>query len=90
MGTTWGKSTLIYLMRPAKSYIRRRLRALLLVKESDKLAWETTLSKLLLPLSERGSTLKRKNLAHLGADSSLLEQTPFQRGFVCRKANMKS
>ena len=35
--------------------------------------------KLLILLSEKGSTLKRKNLLPVEANSLLLEKTPFQK-----------
>ena len=47
-------------------------------------------SELLLHPSEKGSSLKGKNLPQMGADSFLLEKTPFSRDLACRKANRKS
>ena len=40
--------------------------------------------------SANGSTLKGKNLLPLGANSFLLERTPFQKVLVSRIANSKS
>ena len=39
------------------------------------------MSELFLALSEKGSTLKEKNLLPLGANSLLLEKSPFQKSF---------
>ena len=47
-------------------------------------------SELLLHPSEKGSSLKGKNLPQMGADSFLLEKTHFSRDLACRKANRKS
>ena len=45
----------------------------------NTLSRETTLSKLILLPSEKGSSLKGKNLLPLGANSILLEKTSFQK-----------
>ena len=70
-------------------YIKQGAHAL---KGNDTFLGEATLIKLFCLLSETGSTLssKRKEFAHLGANSFLLEQTLFRRGLVHRKANVKS
>ena len=44
---------------------------------------------ILLP-SEKGPTLKGKNLLPIGANSFLLEEIPFRSELVCRNANRKS
>ena len=54
----------------------------------DTLLKETT-PKFRLLLSEKGSTLKGKNLL-LGANSSLLEQTSFQKGLSLQEANQEA
>ena len=49
----------------------------------DTLSGETALTKCFFYLpSEMGSTLKGKNLLPLGANSFLVEESPFQKGFV--------
>ena len=48
----------------------------------DIFTGEVTLSKLFCLPSEKGSAVKAKNLLSLGANSFLLEQTPFQKGIV--------
>ena len=40
--------------------------------------------------SEKGSTLKGKNLLHVGANSFHLKLAPFQRDLVCKKAYRNS
>ena len=50
------------------------------LRETDTLLRETTLSILFLLTSEKGSTLKGKNLLPaMGANSFLLEQTTYQK-----------
>ena len=57
---------------------------------SFTLSWETTLTKYIFLPFEKGSSLKEKNLLPLGANSFLLEKTPFQKGLSCSEANRKS
>ena len=59
------------------------------IKWTDTLWGEVTLSKLFSFPYEKESTLKEKNLLPLGANSFLLEWTPFQKGLGMRKANRK-
>ena len=47
------------------------------------------MSKVFSP-SEMGSSLQEKNLLPAGANSFLVEQTPFQEGSVSKKVNRKS
>ena len=56
----------------------------------DIFSWEATLSELLCFPSDKGSTLKEKNLLPVGANSFLLMQILFRSGFVCRKPYRKS
>ena len=51
-----------------------------LLYKNEALYRKLTLAILFLLLSEKGSTLKGKNLLPLGANSFLLEQTLFQKG----------
>ena len=44
---------------------------------------------LLLELLEKGSTPKEEKMIRRGANSFLLELTPFQRGFMCRIAKQE-
>ena len=46
----------------------------------DILLWEATLSKLICIHSEKGTTLKGKNLLPMGAHSILVAETSFQKG----------
>ena len=46
--------------------------------------------KLFLTPFGKGVYSKGKNLLPMGANSFLLEQIPFRRGLMCRKANRKS
>ena len=54
---------------------------LLTSRGMDTLSGEVTLSKVFCLPSEKGSTLKGKNLLPVGANSFLLELIPFQKGF---------
>ena len=56
----------------------------------DTLSGEATLSKLFCLPSGKGSSLKGKNLLPGGANSFLLEYTPFRRGLMFWNANRKS
>ena len=49
-----------------------------------------TLSKLFCLFSEKGSTLKGKNLLPMGVNYFLLEWTPFQKGFVVQKCKKEA
>ena len=51
----------------------------------DIFSREITLSNLILSSSEKGSTLKGKNLLPVGANSFLLEETLFGMGLSTRK-----
>ena len=55
----------------------------------DTLSREKTLSKQFYLPSEKGSTLKGKNLLPLGANSFLLEQTPFQKGYGKQESKLE-
>ena len=57
------------------------------IRRIDTLSREITLSKLFWLLSEKGFTLKGKNLLPLGANSFLLKYTPFQKGLGAQESN---
>ena len=58
----------------------RQIKSYISLRGMDTLSGVATLSKLFCLPSEKGSTLKGKNLLPLGANSFLLEYTPFQKG----------
>ena len=55
----------------------------------DTLSGVAILSKLFCLPSEKGSTLTGKNLLPMGANSFLLEWTPFQKGFGVQESKPK-
>ena len=59
------------------------------LKESDNFSVEMTLSNMVCLPPEKGSTLKGKNVPPLGANSFLLEQTPFQKEFDVHESNQE-
>ena len=61
------------------------MKYLLSLKGNDTCSRETTLLKLFWFLSGKVSALKGKNLLPLGANSFLVEQTPFQKGLDVKK-----
>ena len=55
----------------------------------DSLSKKAALSKLFLSPSGKGSTLKGKNFLPVGANSFLLESTPFQKGNSAEESKLE-
>ena len=55
----------------------------------NTLSEEATLSTLILALSEKGSTLKEKNLLPRGTNSFFLELIPFQKGLDVQESKQE-
>ena len=59
------------------------------LRETRPISGEANSIQIVCIHSEKGSTLKGKDLHPVGANSFLSEKTPLQKGHVCRKANKK-